>query len=168
MLTQCHRFWRDMITAETPLLRLAPERVPVLGGCTQWYYWRFKRMIMDPYNASTLAPPRYQPSADWRYLVSTAGASLSPAINRRRYRTSRPPKSLINSIETSFTAWLARQRNGGRVKASASDNCRATLAPLLPPDLPKHHPPRCFTLNKWQFHGLFRLSSRAGEDTQAT
>ncbi|MDI3250066.1 MULTISPECIES: hemagglutinin repeat-containing protein [unclassified Pseudomonas] len=141
-------------------------------------YWRFKRNIMDPYNAQP-GPKSLPVSALSAFrligdtLVSTAGASLAPAIIQAAGTVNiTATKSLINSIETSFTALAGRAaRNEDTGVASAPTTVVVQLAPLLPPDLAQQQVNpltlRGFTLPTGT-HGLFRLSSRAGEDTQAT
>ncbi|KWV68193.1 hemagglutinin repeat-containing protein [Pseudomonas paracarnis] len=141
-------------------------------------YWRFKRNIMDPYNAQP-GPKNLPVSALSAFrligdtLVSTAGASLAPAIIQAAGTVNiTATKSLINSIETSFTALAGRAaRNEDTGVASAPTTVVVQLAPQLPPDLAQQQVNpltlRGFTLPTGT-HGLFRLSSRAGEDTQAT
>ncbi len=141
-------------------------------------YWRFKRNIMDPYNAQP-GPKSLPVSALSAFrligdtLVSTAGASLAPAIIQAAGTVNiTATKSLINSIETSFTALAGRAaRNEDTGVASAPTTVVVQLAPQLPPDLAQQQVNpltlRGFTLPTGT-HGLFRLSSRAGEDTQAT
>ncbi|KRP76623.1 hemagglutinin repeat-containing protein [Pseudomonas lactis] len=141
-------------------------------------YWRFKRNIMDPYNAQP-GPKSLPVSALSAFrligdtLVSTAGASLAPAIIQAAGTVNiTATKSLINSIETSFTALAGRAaRNEDTGVASAPTTVVVQLAPLLPPDLAQQQVNpltlRGFTLPTGT-HGLFRLSSRAGENTQAT
>ncbi|WP_047710959.1 hemagglutinin repeat-containing protein [Pseudomonas lactis] len=141
-------------------------------------YWRFKRNIMDPYNAQP-GPKSLPVSALSAFrligdtLVSTAGASLAPAIIQAAGTVNiTATKSLINSIETSFTALAGRSaRNEDTGVASAPTTVVVQLAPQLPPDLAQQQVNpltlRGFTLPTGT-HGLFRLSSRAGEDTQAT
>ena len=141
-------------------------------------YWRFKRNIMDPYNAQP-GPKSLPVSALSAFrligdtLVSTAGASLAPAIIQAAGTVNiTATKSLINSIETSFTALAGRSaRNEDTGGASAPTTVVVQLAPQLPPDLAQQQVNpltlRGFTLPTGT-HGLFRLSSRAGEDTQAT
>ena len=141
-------------------------------------YWRFKRNIMDPYNAQP-GPKNLPVSALSAFrligdtLVSTAGASLAPAIIQAAGTVNiTATKSLINSIETSFTALAGRAaRNEDTGVASAPTTVVVQLAPQLPPDLAQQQVNpltlRGFTLPTGT-HGLFRLSSRAGEDAQAT
>uniref|UniRef100_UPI00249A5C42 hemagglutinin repeat-containing protein n=1 Tax=Pseudomonas sp. PS01296 TaxID=2991432 RepID=UPI00249A5C42 len=141
-------------------------------------YWRFKRNIMDPYNAQP-GPKSLPVSALSAFrligdtLVSTAGASLAPAIIQAAGTVNiTATKSLINSIETSFTALAGRAaRNEDTGVASAPTTVVVQLTPQLPPDLAQQQVNpltlRGFTLPTGT-HGLFRLSSRAGEDTQAT
>ncbi|MDY4301447.1 hemagglutinin repeat-containing protein [Pseudomonas salmasensis] len=145
---------------------------------TNGTYWRFKRGVMDPYNAQP-GPKSLPVSALSAFrligdtLVSTAGASLAPAIIQAAGTVNiTATKSLINSIETSFTALAGRAaRNEDTGVASAPTTVVVQLAPQLPPDLAQQQVNpltlRGFTLPTGT-HGLFRLSSRAGEDAQAT
>ncbi|WP_256660404.1 hemagglutinin repeat-containing protein, partial [Pseudomonas sp. GL93] len=145
---------------------------------TNGTYWRFKRNIMDPYNAQP-GPKSLPVSALSAFrligdtLVSTAGASLAPAIIQAAGTVNiTATKSLINSIETSFTALAGRAaRNEDTGVAGGPTTVVVQLAPQLPPDLAQQQVNpvtlRGFTLPSGT-HGLFRLSSQAGEDTQAT
>ncbi|WP_082561470.1 hemagglutinin repeat-containing protein [Pseudomonas sp. Root569] len=145
---------------------------------TNGTYWRFKRGVMDPYNAQP-GPKNLPVSALSAFrligdtLVSTAGASLAPAIIQAAGTVNiTASKTLINSIETSNTALAGRApRNEDTGVASGPTTVVVQLAPQLPPDLAQQQVNpltlRGFTLPTGT-HGLFRLSSQASEDTQAT
>ncbi|WPN51518.1 hemagglutinin repeat-containing protein [Pseudomonas sp. P9_2] len=145
---------------------------------TNGTYWRFKRGVMDPYNAQP-GPKSLPVGALSAFrliddtLVSTAGASLAPAIIQAAGAVNiTASKTLINSIETSNTALAGRApRNEDTGVASGPATVVVQLAPQLPPDLAQRQVNpltlRGFTLPTGT-HGLFRLSSQAVDDTQAT
>ncbi|WEJ03180.1 hemagglutinin repeat-containing protein [Pseudomonas sp. FJ2-5-13] len=145
---------------------------------TNGTYWRFKRGVMDPYNAQS-GPKSLPVGALSAFrligdtLVSTAGASLAPAIIQAAGTVNiTASKTLINSIETSNTALAGHApRNEDTGVASGPTTVVVQLAPQLPPDLAQQQVNpltlRGFTLPSGT-HGLFRLSSQAVDDTQAT
>ncbi|WP_234452169.1 hemagglutinin repeat-containing protein [Pseudomonas sp. MF6751] len=145
---------------------------------TNGTYWRFKRGVMDPYNAQS-GPKSLPVGALSAFrligdtLVSTAGASLAPAIIQATGAVNiTASKTLINSIEASNTALAGHApRNEDTGVASGPTTVVVQLAPQLPPDLAQQQVNpltlRGFTLPSGT-HGLFRLSSQAVDDTQAT
>ncbi|CAM2748279.1 filamentous hemagglutinin [Pseudomonas gessardii] len=140
-------------------------------------YWRFKRGVMDPYNAQS--GPKSLPvealsafSLIGDTLVSTAGASLAPAIIQAGGALSiTAAKTLVNSSETPFTALTPRTlRNEDTRVGSAPATVVVQLASQLPPDLAQQQV-NPLTLRGFSLptgtHGLFHLSSQSVNSTQA-
>ncbi|WLH54016.1 hemagglutinin repeat-containing protein [Pseudomonas tolaasii] len=140
-------------------------------------YWRFKRGVMDPYNAQP--GPKSLPvgalsafSLIADTLVSTAGPSLAPAIIQAAGALNIvATKTLVNSSETPFTALTSRtSRNENTRVDNGPTTVVVQLASQLPPDLAQQQV-NPLTLRGFSLptgtHGLFHLSSQAVDATSA-
>lgn len=140
-------------------------------------YWRFKRSVVDPYNAQ--GGPKSLPVGALSAfplvsdtLVSTAGASLAPAIIQAGGAVNiTATKTLINSSETPFTALTERAaRHEDTAISTGPATVVVQLAAQLPPDLAKQQV-NPLTLREFSLptgtHGLFHLSTQAVDGTQA-